>query len=106
MTARLSCETPETTMHVLLVQEATLSAIVRASVISKPMVNDAADVGSERPWPGGIATAEIPRRYCSLSENSSNRPFSRFRMRILTVPMEVSDVNSEMSSFVIKPQTR
>ena len=49
MTSRLSCVTPETTMHVLLVQEATLSAIVRASVISKPMVNDAADVGSERP---------------------------------------------------------
>jgi len=66
--------------------------------MSKPIVNNAVDVGSERPWPGGIATAEIPKRNCSLSENNSSRPFSRFRMRILTVSIEVSEVNSEISS--------
>lgn len=51
------------TIQVVFVHAATLSARVRTNVISMPIENSEADVGSELPWPGGIATAETPRRY-------------------------------------------
>ena len=49
ITSRFSWGNPETTIHVLLVHDAIHSAIVLTRVVSKPMVNKAVDVGSERP---------------------------------------------------------
>lgn len=88
-------------MHVLFVHDAIRSTRVRTSITSRPVVNNAVEVGSALPWPGGIATAEIPRRYCSLSESRRSRPFDRVTIRIWITPIEVSQVNSSISSKLI-----
>lgn len=87
-----------TIIHVLFVQAATLSASVRTAVLSKPIENNPEEVGSSRPCPGGIATAEIPSLKFSDSVIKTNRPFSRSITLNRSFPLLVSESNSLISS--------
>lgn len=63
------------------------------------------DVGSDRPCPAGIAMADSPSLNWFESEIRTRIPFVMFIMRILMVPVEVSDENSEMSSNSMSSQS-
>ena len=63
------------------------------------------EVGSERPCPAGIAMADRPSLNFFVSEIKTRMPFVKVIMRILIVPVEVSDENSDMSSNSITDQT-
>ena len=89
---------PTTSIQVLLVHEANLSARVRTNVLSISFVKNPIDVGSDRPCPAGMAIADRPSRNLSESEIRTRRPLVKFIIRILTVPAEVVDENSDISS--------